>query len=806
MPLTKQPWSRAAKLSFTIWCLLMASTRLPLAQEAASASELTNQPASTLMLIVVINDQPTGALAGFQILPNGKLGATPGDLQTAGIKATAGKIGPDGLINLDTLAGVTWRYDEPQQLILFTAPDAVRVPKSIDLNSTSNPIDFFNVRSNFGFILNYTLYGATGWGGASRRAFSGSFDARLLTPFGVTSTSALGKFDAFVDRKNEFSNGLTRLDSAWRYTDPNRALVYQVGDSVSGSLPWSSSWRFGGIQFKRNFAVRPDLITAPVPNLSGSASLPSTLDLYLNNIKVFSGDVPAGPFDFRGLPFMTGNGDASIVMRDALGREIRTRHTYYYGPNMVGKGVFDFSTELGFPRLQYGDSSFEYDHNIAGSASVRYGLTDWLTTEGHFEATRGLLNGGGGFITSLGSFGSLSASLAGSRFSAPEGVESGGKATINFQTGYKGYTFYMGTSRNFGDYNDIGLVADRRYGEKAPISARARSIDSIGVSFPLLFDPSSLGINYSRVRGAGEGDDASILNVSWSRTVFKKASLYATAYTDLDKRKNYGVFVGFSIPIGENMTASVSADNRGVNTTLSKSARLGEDPIAWSLRDRENKKGKGTRSASVDYRSSFGEFSGSVDQSGGDGRITVTADGALIIAGGGIFFVNQVSDAFAVIKGGGPNAQVSLNGRHVANTNAGGRAFIPDLQSYQYNRVSIDPTNLAVDLQPDSTQEIVVPADRSGVVVDFGTKKISAATVILSNAEGKPLPMGAEVLRYGTDQVAVMGYDGRVWLTDLNPKNNLTVTLPEGLGTCHASFDFKPVTGLIPEIGGVLCQ
>ncbi len=97
---------------------------------------------------------------------------------------------------------------------------------------------------------------------------------------------------------------------------------------------------------------------------------------------------------------------------------------------------------------------------------MRYGLTDWLTIEGHFEATRGLVNGGAGFITSLGSFGSFSASLAVSRYSGAGGVENGGKATATFQTGYNGYSFYADTSRSFGDYNDIGLVVDRLHGAK----------------------------------------------------------------------------------------------------------------------------------------------------------------------------------------------------------------------------------------------------------------------------------------------------------------------------------------------------
>lgn len=543
-----------------------------------------------------------------------------------------------------------------------------------------------------------------------------------------------------------------------------------------------------------------------MPGLSGTASVPSTLDLYLNNIKVYSGDVPSGPFDFSGLPVFSGGGNASIVMRDALGREIRTQQAYYYTSGMLAKGIFDFSTELGFPRLNYGDSSFDYDRNLAGSASVRYGLTNWLTLEEHVEATRGLWNGGAGFITSLGSLGAINASLSASRFIADDGVESGGRASFGYQVGYEGYEFYMNSSRSCGKYNDIGLVVDRRYGTKAPLSASATSIDSLGISFPLRFDPSSLSINFTRIRGTNKDDNANLLNVSWSRTVFKNISVYATGYTDLNKRNNYGIFVGLSVPIGKDMTASAGATKNGVDTVLTKSAHPGESALSWSLGDRERLNGTGSRSASASYRSQVGTFSGSIDQSGADGRITATADGALIIAGGGIFFVNQIDDAFAVIKGGGPNAPVSLNGRFIANTNFSGRAFIPDLQSYQNNAVSIDPVNLPLDLQADSTQAIVIPADRSGVIIDFGAKKVNAATVILINAQGDPLPVGAEIKQDETDQIAVMGYDGRVWLTDLSAKNNLTVTLPDGLGTCHASFNYMPAEGSVPEISGVLCQ
>lgn len=55
------------------------------------------------------------------------------------------------------------------------------------------------------------------------------------------------------------------------------------------------------------------------------------------------------PFDFSGLPFFSGAGDASIVMRDALGREIRSQYAYYYSFDMLPKASLIFRPSSGFP-------------------------------------------------------------------------------------------------------------------------------------------------------------------------------------------------------------------------------------------------------------------------------------------------------------------------------------------------------------------------------------------------------------------------------------------------------------------------
>ncbi|WP_244642362.1 fimbria/pilus outer membrane usher protein [Phyllobacterium sp. 628] len=777
------------------------------------ASAMAQDMAATqdLLLEVVINGQATGNMAMFKRLPNGKLAASPADLQKAGIKLKPGHINADGLIPLDSLKRVTWVYDEPRQMIFFQAVDGARESTKLDVNAASRPVDFSSVHSDFGLVVNYVLYGTSDvrWGGDTNSNLSGDFDSRLLTPFGTVSATALARLNTFdtTDTCFQLNSGLTRLETGWRYTDPENQLVYQAGDSVSGSLSWNSSYRFGGLQLKRNFNIRPDLITSPVPALGGSASLPSTLDLYLNNIKVFSGDVPAGPFDFTGLPFLGGGGDARIVMRDELGREVVSQRKYFFAPNMLRSGYLDFSTEIGFVRRGYGEESFVYDHNLAGSVSARYGLNDSITLESHAETIRSLINGGVGASVGLGPYGAVNASFAASTYNS----EMGGKASAFYQVSRNGYSFYVGADRTFGEYNDVGLVVDRHHDDDIPISVRARKIDRVGFSFPLGFDTSSLSLGFSRIRGGGKGDDSSILTSSWSRTVFNDASIYVTGYMDFDNHGNNGVFAGLTIPFAGGLTASsnvsLNGNHASFDNSLSKTAGQEDGAFGWSVHDQENADGiGGSRSVNVNYRAETAELSGSVDQSDDQARITGTVEGAIVAAGGGIFMANRIDDAFAVVKAGGPNVDVSLNNRRVATTNKSGRALISYLQSYQNNTVSIEPANLPLDIQPESTQATVIPADRSGVVVDFGVKQVSAAVVTITGPDGKALPVGSLVQLDGNGLPAVAGYDGRTYLIGLANRNAVTVALPENAGSCRATFEFQPVQGMQPEIGPIECR
>src|SRR3979409_1285855 len=214
------------------------------------------------------------------------------------------------------------------------------------------------VSTAWGSVLNYTLFASETAGLSNRHApFSGasaSLDARMFSPYGTLSQTGILGTTTTRDMT------VLRLETSFAYADPESLISYRAGDSISGGLNWTRPIRFGGVQAQRNFAMRSDLITAPLPSFSGSAAVPSTLDVYLNNSKTYTQEVPPGPFQVNNLPLISG-GEARLVLRDAAGREVETTLPFYTSPQLLREGLTFFSVETGFPRLRSGTDCDQCD-------------------------------------------------------------------------------------------------------------------------------------------------------------------------------------------------------------------------------------------------------------------------------------------------------------------------------------------------------------------------------------------------------------------------------------------------------------
>jgi outer membrane usher protein len=126
------------------------------------------------------------------------------------------------------------------------------------------------------------------------------------------------------------------------------------------------------------------------------------------------------------------------------------------------------------------------------------------------------------------------------------------------------------------------------------------------------------------------------------------------------------------------------------------------------------------------------------------------------------------------------------------------------MRSYDANLVSISPADIPLDVTLNNNQMTVRPQDRSGVVVKFPLKFSHGALVRLVDEAGKPIAVGSTVTLRSTGIMFPTGYDGEVYMKNLEPKNEVSVELENG-GRCSATFNYRPIPGQIPTVGPVKC-
>jgi outer membrane usher protein len=778
---------------------------------------------TTLLLDVVINGAPINMICSFSLSPDGLIGTTPSELKAMGLHTDA-KPDESGIIMLHDIPTLKYSYEERRQRILITVDDQYRNAETIDLRSGIRP-PATRAQASFGALLNYDLFGS--FGEETNRhtvdydSLSASLEGRVFSPYGTFSQTAIA-------REGETGEpALSRLDSAYRWSDQASLLSITAGDTITGSLWWSRPIRIGGAQGQTSFALRPDLVTLALPNLGGTAAVPSTIDVYVNNIHTYSQDVPPGPFNLTNIPMVTGAGNAQVVLRDAAGHTTTTSIPFFGSTMLLTPGLDSWSVEAGLPRLSYGAADDHYDTTPVASATWRRGLARWVTLEAHIEGGAGIGAGGGGAAIRIGTIGVADIDAGGSA----GGGAPGEQIDATFETILRGINIDIATQHAFGNYQDLASAsADRGAlqsandglpGSTLPITPQRRAaqdqllfasarvpsaIDRATVSGKMPFD-NKAGWSISFVHEhEATGTVSRIVSLSYSRTLLWKVSAFATAYRDFGSDRTTGVLFGISVPLGPKTSISANLSGGEGNLTGSISANRSLDiaPGSYGFQVQDTEGASEFRTASASYRSTVATVQAGADQSKGTLGGTVEISGAVATMAHDVFFSDRINDAFAVVDAGAPGVAVMYENRPVGTTDSQGELLVPGLRSYQRNQISVDPTNLPVDAEISSTRQIVTPADRAGVVVSMKYhKNIMAALVTFIRPDRSFVPVGAWGTREGGGDF-IVGYDGQAFIRDLTSINRVTITSD---GTpCHAEFAFKPVRGKQVKIGPLTCK
>ena len=681
---------------------------------------------------------------------------------------------------LDMLLGLSHRFDENSQALSVQAPP-----------------DLFDATLLMGKETNFSEPKSVSPGGFL------NYDVSTSHEQDKTTTSGLVELGGFSDwgvgqtrilvRDLEGKANAIRLDTTWVRDKPIQMSSLRFGDVTSGTSSWGGTVRFFGVQWSTNYSTQPGFTSYPLPEMSGEAALPSTVDLYVDNTLRMSREVPDGPFSIHDLPVTTGRGNARLVVRDILGREQVITQPYYTSPRLLRQGLKDYSYEFGFVRRNYGIESNNYGRPLV-VGTHRLGFSEQFTGEVHGELLGNQQTLGMSGVLWWPVAGVLSGSLAMSH--SEMGV--GGLLGLGIEGKNRIFGFGANTQFTSQDFTKLGLQRNQLPPQK---------INQMFINL-VTKNHDSFTVNYThqayRDRNANK-----ILIASYNRKVGSLGNLN-TSFTRLfsgDAKTTFNL--NLSIPLGNRINASftTSAQSGRKRARLQVSRSRPEVSglsyrLATGLGDTDHQE------LEISLQNEISNYTIMTGQSQGEVTFRGSASGGVAFLGGDAFLSRRITDSFALVHVPGySDVSIYLENQLVRRTDANGKALIPGLRAYETNSVRIDQADLPLDAQVDAVELDAVPYFRSGLVLKFPVKRSRGAllTVVLENDEA--LPAGAQVeiidMNLLENELFPTGMRGEVYLTGLEAKNQLRVTWKGQ--SCEFALPFPDTTDPLPHLGTYLC-
>lgn len=757
-----------------------------LTQPGADEDSSANARMDELLLQVDLNQQRMSDIALLLRSPGGQLFASADDLQRWRLRLpTTPPRQHQGqpFYPLDALPGLHHELDPVRMSAALMASPEAFLPFATSL---ATPATVTPAARHSGGFANYDVFGESA---GARSTAAGTVELGVFNGFGV------GLVNFLAQRSGSDARALTRLETSWIADLPAQIASLRVGDAVSRAGLWGRALRFGGVQYARNFGTQPNLVTQPLQGVSGSAALPSTVEVYVNDALSSRSEVPPGPFSIAQIPVVTGAGDIRVVARDILGREQVITQPFYQSAQLLAAGSTDFSFELGSPRQNFGRRSAAYRGALA-AATWREGLRDHLTAEvrGEWQADHASL--GVGATVVLGAAGAITAALIGSHGNARATEGAGGLGVLGFERLGRRWNLNLRTELASPAYRQLGQSADEQ-------SPRQRSHAFVGYNAGRY---GAVGLALARVAHRG-APAAGRISATYSLGLGTLGHLGVALSRALDGGGSTLATLSWTMPLGERGTRMIQFNRQSDQfeaTAMLQQALPAGAGFGYALAVNEPARYRASLSAQGDA----GTISVDAARTTGQSAVRLGASGGVAFLGGGSHFSRRISDSFALVQiPGHADVRVYADNQLVGRTDARGEILLPRLRAYERNPVTIEQLDLAHDASVGALALTASPHFRSGVVLAFPVTRTHGAVLALVREDGTPVPAGARVTLAAQGQSFPVGYDGEVYLTGLQAHNPLHAAW--GMQRCVAAVrfvDLGTAAEPLPHLGRVPCR
>ena len=689
-----------------------------------------------------------------------------------------------GFVKLDDLNIASWSFDRLEQRLTVKnlrkgdGPNDIDVARRNFLSGEESPM--------LAALIDYDISASI----VDGRGQLASYVAPRIS-FGNFLLS--GGFQYISDREAG-AEKLVRLNTVASIGIPRFNLQASIGDVITAGASSQRPLRIGGVQIGTDFALRPDLVTMPMPAFHGTVAVPTTLDVIVNDQRFASNDIEAGDYQVRNIPVTPGRGEVAVVMQDEAGREVVQSTRVYISSEMLAPGLWEGAANIGWIRRRFGEVSNDY-RDLVGTFFLRRGISNALSFGISGEAGVGVVNAG---VQAEVTISHLAMAFVEARYSRVEGQQ-GHLLRSGIESSGQGFSGRLEAIWPSSDYRDVASET----GDPLP----PRQING-SISFNLR-DTLRLQLTASHQkahfdpRSPDRNRRTDLLRANLNARVTDRIDLNADLGYRRTDRSSVSATVGVSIRLGGHHSAQANVRYQG-KQIYSQAGFYRPDLDIGDI-------GYGARASISDrtavsgmasYRSQFTRLTAEVDYIDGDIAARAGAQGTLIIAGSTVYARNQTGGAYALVRTGSVEGVTITHENRVAGvTDGSGRLLVENVTPLVPMQFDIDPDLLPADAVAKATYHRVIVGRGAVASVKMDVEAYRSQLIRLIDGSGRPLATGTRLIAQPSGREYHVAFDGLVDFNALSGDKELTLKQPAD-GLCRiplpdfgeASFDSPQIT------------
>lgn len=644
-----------------------------------------------------------------------------------------------------------------------------------------------------GAYINYdVLYRYT------RKPNISAIDGLWNTTFFHKQNVITSDFKSSIDRQTNKAE-IIRLESKYIRDFPNDLITLTIGDTRTNADLWGSPILIGGLQIATNFTLQPGFIYYPLPDITGEASIPSVVDLYINDTNRQRKNIQEGPFEVLDIPTISGKGEIKVIQKDLLGREKEYIVPYYLSSYSLKSGIKDYSVTIGALRDNFGLNSNDYN-KLAITGNYRAGITNNFT-----YALRGELKekqAAAGLRTTLTSphYGELNlVGVASVQNQSQAGA--GGLFKLTYLNQFNKINFNITADIINKKFIKLGDDPD-----KEPYRSSLQTF--IGIPFNY---NNNLTLSYiTRNNRSQKPED--LVTINYTHNIKNTANIRLSSQVDLNNLKRKILFLNITKAFpSKNITTSLANnfENNEKTRTIFNLNRSIDQYNGYGYYFRASHKDTTDYYADVKYRNQYTSLQAEYNYLNNNNNYRLSARGGLAYMDKNFFITRRIRDSFVVIDTDSVNkVNIYHNNRIITQTNSKGKAIIPQLNSFNKNNISIDPSELPLTAKFDKTRKDIIPYRNTGSMISFDIKRnYSIVFNIINKNKTNKIETGAHITDSENNLLTIVGYDSYVYLNISKDSINKKFKAQWLSGQCEFSLPIDAVSDdtIQLDVGEITC-